>query len=179
MKSFIFCLVASNLLQNTCGYIIGQFQGKQKLFVPNYKDRSKDMKELTYLQTSAIANIWLDTLKGNDNLLIGALNDDPKISIDFRNMNAIEELNYEMDQNIYKNYMAFVPRIKNSELCKETLSILVYSIEEFDNDDRMVNIDNIILSPYWKEEQMSFKRIKDCYYRYFTDFMNIKYVYFI
>lgn len=179
MKSFIFCLLGTQIFQNTHGYIIGQFKGKQKLFVPNHKNPIEDMKELSYLQTSAIANIWLNTLKSNDNLLIGALNDDPNVSHDYRNINAIEELNYEMDNNIYKNYMAFVPKIKGSELSKETLSILVYSIEEFDNNDQMVNIDNLILSPHWNEDQLELKLIKDSYYRYFNDVMNIKYVYFI
>ena len=43
----------------------------------------------------------------------------------------------------------------------------------------MVNIDNLILSPHWGEEQLNLKLIKDSYYRYFNDVMNIKYVYFI
>lgn len=179
MKSFIFSLFITQLFQNTNGYIIGQFKGKQKLFIPNYKDPNEDMKELSYLQTSAIANIWLNKIKSDDSLFVGALNDDPNVSHDYRNMNAIEELNYEMDNNIYKKYMAFVPKINDSKICKETLSILVYSIEEFDNNDQMVNIDNLILSPHWDEEQLNLKLIKDSYYRYFNDVMNIKYVYFI
>ena len=179
MKSFFFCLLGTQLFQSTYGYIIGKFKGKQKLFVPNYKDPNEDMKELSYLQTSAIANIWLNKIKSDDKLFVNALNDDPNVSHDYRNMNAIEELNYEMDNNIYKKYMAFVPKIKGSKLCKETLSILVYNIEEIDNNDKMVNIDNIILSPHWNENQLNLKLIKDSYYRYFNNIMNIKYVYFI
>ena len=179
MKSFIFSLFITQLFQNTNGYIIGQFKGKQKLFVPNYKDPNEDMKELSYLQTSAIANIWLNQLKSNDNLFVGALNNDIQVYHDFRNINAIEELNYEMDHNIYKKYMAFTPKIKGPELYRETLSILVYSIEEFDHNDQMVNIDNLILSPHWNEKQMNLKSIKESYHRYFNNIMNIKYVYFI
>ena len=179
MKSFIFSLFITQFFQNTNGYIIGQFKGKQKLFVPNYKDPNEDMKELSYLQTSSITNIWLNHLKSNDNLFVGALNNDIQVYHDFRNINAIEELNYEMDHNIYKKYMAFTPKIKGPELYRETLSILVYSIEEFDNNDQMVNIDNLILSPHWNEKQMNLKSIKESYHRYFNNIMNIKYVYFI
>ena len=77
------------------------------------------MKELSYLQTSSITNIWLNHLKSNDNLFVGALNNDIQVYHDFRNINAIEELNYEMDHNIYKKYMAFT-KIKGPELYENT-----------------------------------------------------------
>ena len=83
------------------------------------------------------------------------------------------------NNDMHKNYLAFVPRLIDDDDCSETLSILVYRVIDRAKHDKVIYVDSLILSPYWEENQITLNSIKNAYCRYFKERLNIKYVYLL
>ena len=159
-KLFIFGFIF--LITNTNAFKFGNFKGTTKRFAVNAFYPQNDMKQLHYFQSYAISNIWLN-----------------KINEKYDSYNKTNKLNYNIKNDINKKYLAFVPHLIDNDECSETLSILVYNIINRAKDDNIVYVDKLIISPYWEESQIDLRSIKNAYYRYFKEQLNIKYIYLL
>ena len=159
-KLFIFGFVF--LITNINAFKFGNFKGCTKRFAVNLFYPQNDMKQLHYLQSYAISNIWLN-----------------KVNENYDSCNKINNLNYNIKNDINKKYLAFVPSLIDNDECSETLCILVYSIINRAQNDNIVCVDKLIISPYWRESQIKLRTIKNAYYRYFKEQLNIKYIYLL
>ena len=152
---------------NINAFRFGNFKGNTKRFASNLFYPQNDMKELNYLQTSAISNIWFNKINENHNL------------DSYFNKKIINKVKYDINNDMHKNYLAFVPRLIDDDDCSETLSILVYRVIDRAKHDKVIYVDSLILSPYWEENQITLNSIKNAYCRYFKERLNIKYVYLL
>ena len=124
---------------NINAFKFGNFKGNTKRFASNLFYPQNDMKELHYLQTSAISNIWLNKINENHN---------SNSIFDKKTINNINKLKKDINNNIHKNYLAFVPRLIDDNECSETLSILVYSVVNREKHDNVIYVDSLIISNY-------------------------------
>ena len=162
----LFLLIGTNIN----AFKFGNFKGTTKRFASNLFYPQNDMKELHYLQTSAISDIWLNKIHEKYN----SYN-----HIDKKIIKDIDKVKNDIKNDIHKNYLAFVPHLIDDNECSETLSILVYSIFNQAKNDKVIYVDTLIISPYWEESQITLNSIKNAYCRYFKEQLNIKYVYLL
>jgi len=150
MKLIFFNIIFYLLIniKNIHGFIFGKYVKKNKLFDVNINPE-KDMKHLSYYQTFALSSIWFANKHKKYNKF---------------------KLNKFLDHN--KKYLAFTPKTINGNNYCETISILVYT--ETPDDKIQINVDKLLISPYWNKKQISLNMIKITYFRYFNEYLKLR-----
>lgn len=165
----------------------GRGYNYERQFISNKKNVDHELTSITHFQALSILNIWFQHIQDIESInsynkktvMVDGIYDNGNYHI----IQSINMLHQNLESNPKRYFLAWTPYLyetnnnpKNKKYHYEILFIIVYEVVQQKNNE-CVNIETLVQSPFWCEEQIPSKKLKEILEHYFLQkgFHNIKF----